>query len=60
MIDLWKKMHWQISYIFNLEYADMEDDDDILYHVPCVNEDVNNNLLFIHMTCAEITSSMLQ
>ena len=31
----------------------MEDDDDILYHVPHVNKDVKNNLLFIHMTVAQ-------
>ena len=31
----------------------MEDDDDILYHVPRVNEDVKNNLLFIHMTVVQ-------
>ena len=37
----------------DIEYADMENDDDILYHVPCVNEDIKNNLLFIHMTVAQ-------
>ena len=31
----------------------MEDDDNILYHMPHVNEDVKNNLLFIHMTVAQ-------
>ena len=37
----------------DIEYADTEDDDDILYHVPHVNKDVKNNLLFIHMTVAQ-------
>ena len=43
----------------DIEYTDTEDDDDILYHVPRGNEDIKNNLLFIHMTCTEITSSTL-
>ena len=37
----------------DIQYADIEDDDDILYHVPHGNEDVKNNLLFIHMTVAQ-------
>ena len=36
-----------------MEYVNMKDDDNILYHMPCVNEDVKNNLLFIHMTVAQ-------
>ena len=37
----------------DFEYANTEDDDDILYHVPHGNEDVKNNLLFIHMTVVQ-------
>ena len=37
----------------DIEYANMEDDDDILYHVHHVNEGIKNNLLFIHMTVAQ-------
>ena len=37
----------------DIEYADMEDNDDILYHVPHVNNNIKNNLLFIHMTVAQ-------
>ena len=37
----------------DLEYADTEDDDDILYHVAHGNEDIKNNLLFIHMTVVQ-------
>ena len=37
----------------DIEYADTEDDDDILYHVPSGNEDVKNNILFLHMTVAQ-------
>ena len=36
-----------------IEYVHTEDDDDILYHVAHGNEDVKNNLLFIHMTVAQ-------
>ena len=60
MIDLWKQ-DMLADFIYFLpktsssdtEYADTEDNDDILYHVPCGNEDVKNNLLFIHMTVAQ-------
>ena len=31
----------------------MEDNDNILYHVPHVNKDIKNNLLFIHMIVAQ-------
>ena len=37
----------------DIEYADTEDDDDILYHVAHGNKDVKNNLLFMHMTVAQ-------
>ena len=37
----------------DIEYADTEDNKNILYHVPRVNKDVKNNLLFIHMTVAQ-------
>ena len=60
MIDLWKQ-EVSADFIYfqpktsssDIEYADVEDDDDILYHVPRVNEDVKNNLLFMHMTVAQ-------
>ena len=37
----------------DMQYVDTEDDDDILYHIPQGNQDVRNNLLFIHMTVAQ-------
>ena len=37
----------------DIEYANTEDDDDILYHVARGNKDIKNNLLFIHMTVAQ-------
>ena len=37
----------------DIEYANTEDGNDILYHVPRGNEDVKNNLLFIHMTVVQ-------
>ena len=37
----------------DIEYADTEEDDDILYHVASGNEDIKNNLLFIHMTVVQ-------
>ena len=60
MIDLWKQDALADFIYFSpktsssyIKYADMEDDDYILYHVPHVNEDVKNNLLFIHMTVVQ-------
>ena len=56
MIDLWKQDALADFIYFqpktsnsDIEYANIEDDDDILYHVPCVNEDV----LFIYMTIVQ-------
>ena len=37
----------------DIEYANTEDNDNILYHVACGNKDIKNNLLFIHMTVAQ-------
>ena len=37
----------------DIEYADTEDDDNTWYHVPHGNEDIKNNLLFIHMTVVQ-------
>ena len=37
----------------DIEYADTEDDDNMLYHMPHVNEDIKNSLLFVHMTVAQ-------
>ena len=60
MIDLWKQDALADFIYFqpktsssDIEYADTEDDDNILYHVPRGNEDVKNNLLFIHMTVVQ-------
>ena len=60
MIDLWKQDTLTDFIYFlaktsssDIEYADTEDGDDILYHVPHVNEHVKNNILFIHMTVAQ-------
>ena len=57
MIDLWKQDALADFIYFlpktsssDIEYADTEDNNDILYHVPHGNEDVKNNLLFLHMT----------
>ena len=54
MIDLWKQDVLADFIYFqpktsssDTEYANTEDNDDILYHVPCGNEDVKNNSLFI-------------
>ena len=65
MIDLWKEDTLADFIYFqpktsssDIEYANTEDDDDILYHVASGNEDVKNNLLFIHMTVAQ--KSLLQ
>ena len=60
MIDLWKQdvladfiYFWPKMSSSDIEYANTEDGNDILYHVPRGNEDVKNNLLFIHMTVAQ-------
>ena len=37
----------------DIEYADTEDDDDILYHVASGNEDIKKTLLFIHMSVVQ-------
>ena len=60
MIDLWKQ-DALADFIFfrpkmsssDIQYADTEDDNYTLYHVPHGNEDVKNNLLLIHMTVAQ-------
>ena len=56
MIDLWKEDDLADFIYFrsktsssDIEYAYTEDDDDMLYHVAHGNEDVKNNLLFIHV-----------
>ena len=60
MIDVWKE-DAPADFIYfcsqtsssDIEYANTEDNDDILYHVACGNEDIKNNLLFIHMTVVQ-------